>query len=384
MSVSDDIGSKLPDVGDSIFSTMSSLAREHGAVDLSQGFPDFTVDPELIEMVSNEMKSGRNQYATSNGIPELRDAIATLFSWSYDCKIDGMDNVTITSGATEAICAAVTCLVHEGDEVIIFDPSYDSYDPLVRMNKGIPVRIRLESPDFTIDWDMVRDKVSNQTKVIIINTPHNPTGTILTSDDMTEIQKIVLEHDLYLISDEVYHHIVFDGKRHESVLRYPELAARSIVAFSFGKIYHVTGWKVGFAVAPRPLTDELRKIHQFLTFSVHTPTQYALTRAINGGLDFASLSTFFQKKRDLFLSHLDTKVFGLKPAEGTYFQLLTYERDEGDFDLAKRLIKEYGIGSIPVSVFYEGGYDPGTLRFCFAKSDETLKKGAEILNSIQW
>ncbi len=375
--------SKLPSVADSIFSSMSQLAKDNGAVDLSQGFPDFPIDQELIHKVNLQMNMGRNQYATSNGIPDLQDRISHLFSSAYERQIDGFNEVTITSGATEAICAAVCALVNEGDEVIIFDPSYDSYDPLVTMNKGIPVRIRLKAPVFQIDWQEVEDKISPKTKVIMINSPHNPTGTILSQEDLLHLQKLVLEHDLYVISDEVYHHITFDGSRHESVLRYPDLFERSVAAFSFGKMYHVTGWKVGFSVAPKWLTDEIRKIHQFMTFSVHTPSQYAICEALSEGLSFSALSEFFQRKRDLFLSKLDTDQFDCRPAQGTYFQLLTYQTEESDIDLTQRLTKDFKVAGIPISVFYEGEYDPHTIRFCFAKSDDTISSGVEILNKVQ-
>ncbi len=373
--------SKLPNVGTSIFTTMSQLSSDHGALNLSQGFPDFDADKRLVDLVNHHMKSGRNQYAPSNGIPKLRKEIADLFSDYYGAQINWENNVTITVGATEAIYASLAGLISPGDEVIIFDPSYDSYDPVVRLNGGIPVRLKLRPADFSVDWDQVESRIGANTRIILINSPHNPTGAILEKTDLERLQEIAIKNDLIVVSDEVYHHIIFDGQRHESVLRYPELAMRSVAIFSFGKIFHATGWKVGFAIASETLTREIQKIHQFLTFSVHTPTQFALADYMEEGLQFESISKLFEKKRDLFVDQLDNPRFIPVRSRGTYFQLLKYQDALNDMALATKMTKEARLASIPISVFYEDGFDDHVLRFCFAKEDETIMKAVNILNA---
>lgn len=370
--------SKLPTVGTSIFTVMSQMARDHGALDFSQGFPDFPVDEGLVSRVTHYMNKGFNQYAPSPGIPELRKAISKSFS-VYG-NVDP-ECVTITEGATEALSSTILALIETGDEVIVFDPAYDAYDPLIRLSGGVPIHLKLND-DFSIDWDLVSRGVTPKTKMIIINSPHNPSGSILGREDLLSLQNLAVTHDLLVLSDEVYHHIVFDGQKHESVLAYPELANRSIATFSFGKIFHVTGWKIGFTVAPVHLTKEIRKVHQFLTFSIHTPTQYAFADEL-AETDFEALSGFFQKKRDLFLNSLDAQIFEVQKSAGTYFQLLRYNLNFTDIDLSEKLIKEFKIGSVPISVFYEDGTDPGQLRFCLAKADNSLEKGASILNNLR-
>ena len=378
------IDSPLSNVGTSIFTVMSQLASDEGALNLAQGFPDFDAPPELIDLVHFHSQKGRNQYAPSDGLPDFRVEIGKTFGEAYGKKIDPVEEVTVTSGATEAIMAAVTALVAPGDEVIIFDPSYDSYDPLVRLNGGVPVRINLSSPNYAIDWPAFESSLGEKTKLVMINSPHNPTGAVLSPDDLKQLDKLARRYDFFVISDEVYHHIIFDGTEHQSVLRYPELAARSVAVFSFGKIVHATGWKIGFAVAPAYITNEIRRVHQFLTFSVHTPTQYALTDYLKGGLDFGALSQFFQAKRDVFLSHLKNPAFRPIMSRGTYFQLLSYDFDTPDVVIARRITKEFKLASIPISVFYDDGTDQHVLRFCFAKEDNTLIQGAEILNGVHY
>lgn len=368
--------SKLSSTGTTIFSVMSALANEHGAINLSQGFPDFPVDPELNELVYKAAKEGHNQYALMTGVKSLREGISNVISEIYSKQIDPDTEITVTSGATEALFAAISVIVHPGDEVIMFDPSYDSYEPAVLLNQGIPVRISLTFPDYRIDWNKVYDALNPKTRLIIINSPNNPSGSVLSEDDISMLKNIVSNNDVYVLGDEVYEHIIFDGKKHHSMLLDEELFERSFVVSSFGKTFHITGWKVGYCTAPENLTAEFRKIHQFLTFSTSTPFQFALAEYVKNTVRIKELKTFYQTKRDKFLSLIsDTKFKPLK-CEGTYFQTLDYSAisDEKDFDFAVRLTKEKKVASIPVSAFYKDKTDNKVLRFCFAKEDETLER----------
>lgn len=378
------IQSRLPDVGTTIFTVMSRLAQEHDAINLSQGFPDFPINPELIALVSDAMILGNNQYAPMAGLPALRESISHLLSATYNRSFDPESEITITAGATEAIFSTVMAFVSPGDEVIVFDPSYDSYNPAIRLCGGVPVHLKLNYPDFRIDWDEVRSRVTAKTRMIIINTPHNPLGTVLDEKDLQELESIVLRNDLIVLSDEVYERLVFDGLRHESVLRFSALALHSIACFSFGKTFHATGWKVGYTVAPPYLTAEIRKAHQFNVFSVNTPVQHALAKYLCEPKHYDQLDVFFQSKRDYFLSQLKGSSFVPLQTSGSYFQLLNYDGISRipDVKMAERLTKEFKVASIPVSVFYQDGTDNHLLRFCFAKTEETLEKAGKILRKI--
>ncbi len=374
--------SKLPDVGTTIFTVMSRLAADEGALNLSQGFPDFDGPAALLDRVSHHLTHGHNQYAPMSGVPALREQIAAKVARSYGLTVDPESEVTVTSGATEALFCAITALVRSGDEVIIFDPAYDSYKPAIDLCGGVTVRLPLAAPDFRPDWQRFRDLVTARTRLIILNTPHNPTGGVWQAQDLTMLQALVADRDIWLLADEVYEHIIFDGCRHESLLRYPDLYARSLVVSSFGKTYHTTGWKIGYCVAPPALTLELRRVHQYVTFSSNTPVQLALADFMAAAPEHADeLSRFYQQKRDLFCRLVEPSRFRFTPAAGTYFQLLDYSEisTEPDTELAIRLTREHKIASIPISVFY--GEAPGShlLRFCFAKDDATLARAAEIL-----
>lgn len=377
--------SKLPDVGTTIFSVMSALANEHGAINLSQGFPDFPVDPELSELIYEASEKGHNQYALMAGSLLLREGISALVKKFYQREIDPEKEITITSGATEALFAAVSAVVNPGDEVIMFDPSYDSYEPAVLLNQGIPVRIPLTFPEYRIDWDAVHSALNPRTRLIIINSPNNPSGSVISESDISNLKSIVKRNDIFILSDEVYEHIIFDGKNHWSILRDDELFKRSFIVSSFGKTFHITGWKVGYCVAPPDLTNELRKIHQFLTFSTSTPSQYALAEYIKNLRRIENLKNFYQSKRDLFLKLISGTGFKPLGCEGTYFQLMDYSSlsDENDFDFAVRLTKECRVASIPVSVFYKDRTDNKVLRFCFAKEEKTLEEAAERLKKFK-
>ena len=378
------ISSKLPDATTSIFAVMSKLAHEEQAINLSQGYPDFPSSPQLIELVTKAMREGYNQYAPMPGIFSLRDVITDKILSLYGAQYNPETEITITAGATQAIYTIITAMVQAGDEVIIFAPAYDCYDPTVRMNGGKTIEIELKAPDFKIDWQLVKASLSERTKMIIINTPHNPTGTVMSKDDMKQLEDLVKNTDIVILSDEVYEHIVFDGEAHQSVARFPGLAERSFLVASFGKTFHNTGWKMGYCVGPAALMAEFRKVHQFNVFSINHPIQRALATYMRSPETYLSLSGFFQKKRDLFLSAIENSKFSFKPSKGTYFQLLEYKAisNDGDIELAKRWTREKKIASIPISGFYKQGIDNKLLRFCFAKSDETIKRGAEILNKI--
>jgi methionine aminotransferase len=375
------VSSKLPDVGVSIFAVMTRLANEHGAINLSQGFPDFDCDPALVDAVTRAMRAGHNQYAPMPGVLGLREAIANKVQVCYGASCDPQTEVQIVSGATAGLYASLTAFVQPGDEVILFEPCYDSYVPVIRLSGGVPVFASLRYPDYRVDWDEVKRALSPRTRVILVNTPHNPTGRMWSADDMRQLSALVDGTDIVVISDEVYEHVIFDGRRHESVLRYPDLRARACVISSFGKTFHTTGWKVGYCVAPQPLLAEVQRVHQFMTFTVHTPSQVALAEFVTRDPMASDLPAFYQHKRDSFLKMIEGSRFKPLACEGTYFQILDYSaisRDK-DTDMAMRLIKEHGVASIPCSAFlYKDGGGP-VLRFCFAKRDETLRSACERL-----
>ena len=379
------ITSKLPHLGTTIFTVMSKLAEEHKALNLSQGFPNFNCPDELISLVNKHMNEVHNQYAPMPGIMSLREIIAEKTEELYSSKYNPETEITITAGATQAIYTAIASTVREGDEVIIFGPAYDCYLPAIELNGGKPVYLLLKEPTYSIDWNAVKKVINHHTRMIIINTPHNPTGSILSASDMASLEKLTRNTDIIILSDEVYEHILFDGFEHQSVARYPGLAERSFIISSFGKSYHATGWKMGYCLAPHNLMAEFRKVHQFIVFSCNTPIQYALSEFLNKKDAYLELGSFYQQKRDYFNKLLKGSGFSLIPASGTYFQLLGYKNisKEKDVDFAVRLTKEYGIASIPVSVFYNVPIDNKVLRFCFAKDDETLEKSAEILCKIE-
>jgi methionine transaminase len=379
------IESKLPHVGTTIFTVMSALANETGAINLSQGFPNFPASDELISLVYKYMRQGMNQYAPMQGILPLREVLAQKMEKLYGVKIDAQNEINITSGGTQAIYTAIAALIKKDDEVIVIEPAYDCYVPAIEVHGGKPVFTQLKAPDFRIDWNHLRSLITPRTRMIMINTPHNPTGAVMTKSDMQELQKIVDGTEIVIISDEVYEHIIFDKLKHESVLLYPKLAERSLVIFSFGKTYHTTGWKMGYCIAPAELMKEFRKIHQFNVFCSNTPIQHALAEYIGKNADYNTLPEFYQEKRDYFINLVKGSKFKLKPASGSYFQLLDYSdvSDEKDTDYAIRMTKENGVASIPTSVFYNNGLDQKLLRFCFAKTNETLEKAAERLMKVK-
>lgn len=376
--------SKLPKVGTTIFTVMGALAKKHKAINLSQGFPDFEMDKSLINMVSNAMHNGHNQYAPMQGSIELREAIAKKIDILYSSSYQPETEITVTAGATQAIFSIISAFIKTNDEVVVFTPAYDCYEPAITLNGGKTISIPLKSPDFNVDWNAVKSKINSQTKMIIINTPQNPIGTIFSEEDMLQLQALTKGTNIIVLSDEVYEHIVFDGKKHQSACLFPDLKSRSFVVASFGKTFHNTGWKAGYCCAPKVLMDEFVKVHQFNVFSVHHPTQIALAEYLKNETNYLELSPFYQEKRDLFLSLIKDSRFTFKPSKGTYFQLLDYSNisDEKDVDFAKRLTIENKIASIPISVFYDDVFHGKMLRFCFAKTDDTLKQAAEIINNI--
>jgi len=376
--------SRLPSVGTTIFTVMSKLAADVGAINLSQGFPDFDCDPALIDAVVRHMRAGLNQYAPMPGALALRQAIAAKYARTHGATYDPETEVTITSGATEAIFDAVASVVHPGDEVIVLEPCYDSYVPGIELNGGVPVLVPLQLPDYRIDWSAVAAAITPRTRLLMINSPHNPTGSIMTADDIAALAAIVRRSDIYIVSDEVYEHIIFDGARHESLSRHPELAARSFVAGSFGKTFHVTGWKVGYVVAPAALTAELRKVHQYVTFSTMTPVQHGIADLLNDQEALDALPSFFQRKRDLFLQLMKDSRFRPLPCRGSYFQLMDYSAisDLADAEFAMWLTREHGVAAIPTSPFLYKTRAPQVVRFCFAKKDETLERAAERLRRV--
>ncbi len=375
------IKSKLPEVGITIFTIMTKLSSDHGAYNLSQGFPDFDVHPDLIALVEKHMRSGSNQYAPMQGVPTLRERIAEKVLEMYQAEYNPETEITVTSGATEALFAAITAVVRKDDEVIVFEPAYDSYVPAIVLNGGIPVYLKMKFPDYRIDWSEVENAITEKTRLIILNSPHNPTGTVLSAEDIAALKQVVKNTNLLILSDEVYEHIIFDGLTHESLSRHPELAERSFVVSSFGKTYHVTGWKIGYCLAPEPLSKELQRIHQYLTFASNTPVQNAIAEFMQNREVYLDLATFYQKKRDKFLSLMEASRFKALSCKGTYFQMFDYSRisDEYDVEFAKRLTIKSKVASIPPSVLYHQHDDHKVLRFCFAKKDDTLEKAAEIL-----
>ncbi len=378
------INSKLPDVGTTIFTVMSALAAEHGAINLSQGFPDFDTPPALIDRVAEHMRAGRNQYAPMQGVGLLRERIAAKVADLYGNRVDPETEITVTSGATEALYAAITAVVRPDDEVVVFEPAFDSYVPAIRLNGGRPVFLTLKYPDYRIDWDEVVDAIGDKTRLIILNSPHNPTGTVLSPTDIAALKQIVSQRDIFIVSDEVYEHIIFDDLAHQSLLRDPLLYSKSFIISSFGKTYHTTGWKIGYCVAPPSITREFQRIHQFLTFASNTPIQWAYADIMEDPSLYLSLSTFYQKKRDRFLSLLEDSRFTPLPCRGTYFQMMDYSAisDLDDVAFARQMTRHHKVAAIPPSAFYHDGQDNRVLRFCFAKRDATLDQAAEILCRI--
>lgn len=378
------ISSKLPKSGTSIFSVMSALANEQNALNLSQGFPSFDCNTHLKELVNKYIQDKKNQYAPMPGILALRESIAQKTEELYSAKYNPETEITVTAGATQAIYTAISALINEGDEVIVFEPAYDCYVPAIELNGGKAVYAQLKFPNYKVDWEEVKKLVKRQTKMIIINTPNNPTGSIFTAADMAKLEKIVKNTDIIILSDEVYEHIIFDKFEHQSVARYPKLAERSVIVSSFGKTFHTTGWKIGYVVAPEKLMIEFRKVHQFLVFSVNTPIQYAYADFLQLREEYLGLGKFYQEKRDYFLQQIKGSRFEPLPCSGTYFQLLKYNKisEEKDTEIAKKFTIENKIASIPVSVFYHKPTDNNVLRFCFAKDKETLEKAGAILKKI--
>jgi methionine transaminase len=378
------IASKLPNVGTTIFTVMSRLAQEHDAINLSQGFPDFDCAKELRDLAAKYLNAGLNQYPPMAGIVSLRERVAEKAEALYGARYDVEHEVTIVPGATYGIFTAVATLVRPGDEVILIEPAYDSYAPSIEVAGGVPVYVQLRYPDYSIDWQQVSRAITPKTRAIIINTPNNPTASVLSGEDLRMLESLLRGTGIVVISDEVYEHIVFDGHRHQSVASFPGLAERSYVVSSFGKTYSVTGWKMGYVLAPKELTAEFRKVHQFNVFVTNSPLQHALAEYMKDPGPYLSLAAFYQKKRDFFLDGVKGSRFKPLPSRGTFFQNLAYDAisDEKDMDLALRLTRENGIASIPVSVFYREPPPHKVLRFCFAKSEETLARGAEILSRI--
>ena len=378
------IQSKLPAVGTTIFTVMSQLAAEHKAVNLGQGFPDYYMDEDLVNLVTDAMKNGHNQYAPMPGWMPLRESIAEKVEGLYGTRINPDTEITITPGGTYAIYSAFTTILQPGDEVIVFEPAYDSYIPNIEINGAKAITIDLVYPDYHIDWNTVRNSITARTKAIIINSPHNPTGMVMTEKDMEELRSVTAGTNIFIISDEVYEHLIFDNIQHQSILRFPDLLQRSFVCFSFGKVYNCTGWKLGYCIAPENLMKEFRKVHQFNCFTCHTPSQVALAGFIKNREAYMGLSAFMQEKRDYFTRLMKNTRFSMHESFGSYFICGTYERisDENDRDFSIRLTKESGVATIPVSAFYKNGKDDKILRFCFSKKKETLDAAIERLIKV--
>ena len=376
--------SKLPNVGTTIFTVMSSLAAECKAVNLGQGFPDYPMNEDLISLVNKAMSEGHNQYVHMNGFAPLREVISEKVQSLYNIKVNPESQVTITPGGTYAIYTALTSVLQPGDEVIVFEPGYDSYIPNVEINGAVPVLINLEFPSYKINWGEVRKRITSKTRMIMLNSPHNPTGAVLLEKDMEELRSIVKNTNILILSDEVYEHLIFDNILHQSILRYPELLERSFVCFSFGKVYHCTGWKLGYCISAPALMTEFRKVHQFNCFSCNTPAQVALSDFLPNKEFYLSLGTFMQKKRDYFQTLMSGTRFTPIDSYGSYFQCYRYDRisNEKDSDFAIRITKEYRVATIPVSAFYKSGKDDNVVRFCFAKKNETLELAVERLSKI--
>jgi methionine transaminase len=378
------IQSKLPQVGTTIFTVMSALATEDKAVNLGQGFPDFPMSAELTALVTEAMNNGHNQYSPMPGWMPLREAIAEKIEFLYNTVVSPDTDITITPGGTYAIYTALTTVLQPGDEVIVFEPGYDSYIPNIVVNGAVPVRINLQFPEYRINWAEVREKITPKTRVIMLNSPHNPTGAVLGEEDIQQLRELVQNTNIIIVSDEVYEHIIFDNVKHQSILRYHDLAQRSFVCFSFGKVYHCTGWKLGYCIAPAAFTSEFRKVHQFNCFSCHTPSQVALATFLRNKDSYLSLASFLQKKRDYFLQLMKDTRFTMLDSKGSYFICAKYDRisDETDKDFAIRITKEFGVAVIPVSAFYQDATDNKVVRFCFGKKEETLALAAERLARI--
>ncbi len=375
--------SKLPKVTDSIFTTMSALSHKHNAINLSQGFPNFPVDPILKELISKAIQDDKNQYAPMAGLISLRAAISNMTQLQHNALYHPENEICLTAGATQGIFTAIQAVIHSGDEVIIFTPAYDCYAPAIKLAGGNVIEIAMKLPEFTIDWQEVEDKITSKTRMIMINSPHNPSGNILSHKDMLTLQEIVVKNNILLISDEVYEHITYDGKEHLSAARYEGLRERSFITGSFGKTFHVTGWKMGYCLAPKHLMEEFYKVHQFVVYCVNHPVQDAIAQYLSKPDRYTSLGAFYQKKRDLFLRLIQDSKFKFRPSHGSYFQLLDFSSltNEKDVDFARRLTIDHKIASIPISVFMNHK-DPKMLRFCFAKEDQELIKAAKILNSL--
>jgi methionine transaminase len=378
------IQSKLPHVGTTIFTVMSSLAAEKKAINLGQGYPDYAMDENLIGLVDEAMKSGFNQYVPMQGYMPLREVIAEKIDFLYQAVINPENQVTITPGGTYAIYTALTTVLQPGDEVIVFEPAYDSYIPNIEINGAIPVRIDLQFPEYKIDWEKVKSKITPKTRMIMLNSPHNPTGAVLSAEDIDQLRNLVKGTRIIILSDEVYEHLIFDNISHQSMLRYPDLMERSFVCFSFGKVYHCTGWKLGYCISSAELMNEFRKVHQFNCFCCHSPSQVALSVFLHNRESYLSLGAFMQEKRDYFQKLMLQTKFSPLPSYGSYFQLYCYDAisDENDRDFAIRITRDYAVASIPVSAFYQSGTDNKVLRFCFAKKKETLETAVERLVSI--
>ncbi len=378
------IQSKLPEVGTTIFTVMSVLANEHKAINLGQGFPDYAMSADLIALVNKAMQNGHNQYVHMNGLPALRESLAEKIEGLYTTVVNPEKEITITPGGTYAIYTALTTILQPGDEVIVFEPAYDCYIPTIELNKAVPVLVPLQFPDYSIDWELVKQKITPKTKLIMLNSPHNPTGAVLSKDDMQQLQSIVKGTGIFILSDEVYEHLIFDGKQHQSMLRYPDLLERSFVCFSFGKVYDCTGWKLGYCVAPEPLMKEFRKVHQFNCFSCNSTVQHALAEFIKRKENYLQLGGFLQQKRDYLKNMMQQTKFTPLPSYGSYFQLYSFSNitDESEKDFAVRLTKEYGVATIPTSAFYKTEQDNKVLRFCFSKNENTLEEAANRLMKL--
>ena len=377
--------SKLPQVGTTIFTTMSRMALEENAINLAQGFPGFGSDPVLLELVAKYTRGGFNQYAPMSGVSEFKQALATKTQITQGYYPDPESEVTIVSGATEALFAAFTAIVHPGDEVIVLEPAYDSYVPAITLNGGVPVFVPLQAPDFSVDWALVASKINSKTRAIVVNSPHNPSGSVWSQDDVDNLASLVTRHGLFVISDEVYEHILFDGKSHISLGSNAALRERTFVCGSFGKTFHVTGWKIGYCIAPKVLSTEFRKVHQYLTFSTVTPLQYALAEYLEDAEKYLELPSFYQKKRDLFLKGLALTPLQFKPSQGSFFQLATYGHlsKKSDLLIAEQMTRQLKVACIPVSVFYSTGQDHQVLRFCFAKKEEELEEALLRIQKVE-
>ena len=384
MGVIQQFNSKLPNAKTTIFTIVGNLAREYNATNLSQGFPDFLPDPKLIDLYILALKGKNNQYAPMTGTLQLREAIVEKTEKLYGRKYNVKNEVTVTAGATQAIYTAISTFISKDDEVIILKPAYDCYEPAIKLVGGVPVLIQMKGKEFKVDWEELRSKITSRTKMVIINTPHNPSGRIFTESDMLELQESLRNSDIILLSDEVYEHIVFDGAIHQSAARFDDLASRSIICSSFGKTFHVTGWKMGYCIGPSELMYEFNKVHQFNVFCVNHPGQIALANYLKDANNYMELNSFYEKKRDYFLNAISSSRFKFTPSQGSFFQLLDYSEitTESDIALNERLIKNYKLASIPMSVFNIDEKDDKMLRFCFAKTEKTLDKAAEILNRI--